>query len=160
MACFNVAERRLRQNNLHVVRQLGMGNRHYIQDMYENRYQKELGSMLRLAWRILVREFRNLWVLFYYVALHVAAVLDRRGYTALAARLRTHVPLATIERGIGALLKTRFQVALTGHGGAAMDIDNAEDLEAADKMLLRWKEMQRQMSRQLPAGSAPRSQAG
>jgi len=155
MACFNIAEGRFRQNNLHFVRPLRMGNRHYIQDMYENRYQKEIGSMLRLGWRIVVREFRNLWVLFYYLALHVASVLDRRGYSALAARLRSHVPLETVERGVGALLQTRFQLAMTGYGGAAMDVDNAEDLEAADKMLPRWRDMQRRMSRQLGAGSAP-----
>jgi GTP:adenosylcobinamide-phosphate guanylyltransferase len=38
MAYFNLREGRLRQNNLHWVRPLKMGNRHYVDEMYENRY--------------------------------------------------------------------------------------------------------------------------
>ena len=148
MACFNVCEGRYRQNNLHVVRPLRMGNRHYIQDMYENRYQKQLGSMLRLGWRIIRNEYRNLWVIFYYVLMHLTGVLDRRGFARLADRLRRRIPLATVERGIGALLRTRFATVVTGLGGAAVDIDNAADLEVADKMLGRWKAMQARFSRE------------
>jgi GTP:adenosylcobinamide-phosphate guanylyltransferase len=147
MACFNVREGRFRQNNLHLVRPLRMGNRHYIQDMYENRYQKQFGSMLRLGGRIVRKEFRNLWVLFFYALMHVAGVLDRRGRRRGADRLRRFVATATVERGIGALLRTRFRTVVTGFGGAAMDIDNDADLEVVDKMLGRWKEMQARISR-------------
>jgi GTP:adenosylcobinamide-phosphate guanylyltransferase len=151
MACFNVREGRFRQNNLHLVRALRMGNRQYIQDMYENRYQKQVGPMLRLAARIVRREFRHLWVLWYYLLIHLAGWADRSGRAALADRLRRRVPLATVERGIGELLRTRFRVALTGHGGAALDIDNDADLEVAEKMIFRWKEMQARV----PAEAAP-----
>jgi GTP:adenosylcobinamide-phosphate guanylyltransferase len=146
-ACFNVAEGRLRQNNLHLVRPLRMGNRHYIQDMYEHRYQREFGNMLRLGLRILRREWRNLWVLFFYVLMHLAAVLDRRGYRRAADRVRGRVRIETVERGVSALLRTRFRTVTTGLGGAALDIDNAADLEAADKMFARWKEMQARQAR-------------
>jgi hypothetical protein len=60
------------------------------------------------------------------------------------------VPLATVERGIGALLRTRFRVAMTGHGGAALDIDNDADLEVAEKMIFRWKEMQARLPPEAP----------
>jgi GTP:adenosylcobinamide-phosphate guanylyltransferase len=152
MACFNLREGRYRQNNLHVVRALRMGNRHYIEDMYENRYQKQVGPMVRLAARIVRREFRHLWVLWYYLLMHVAGWADRSGRSHLAERLRRYVPLATIERGISELLKTRFRVAITGYGGAALDIDNDADLEVAEKMMFRWKELQAR----LPAESSPR----
>ncbi len=148
MACFNVREGRYRQNNLHVVRPLRMGNRHYIQDMYESRFQKQLGSMLRLGWRIIRNEYRNLWVLLYYALMHVAGVLDRRGFVRLADRLRQYIPLATVERGIGALLRTRFTTVVTGLGGAAVDVDNDADLEVVDKMLGRWQEMQLRLTRE------------
>ena len=147
MASFNLAEGRFRQNNLHYVRPLRLGNRHYIQDMYENRYQKELGSMLRLGWRILRREYRNLWVLFFYGLMHTAGVLDRRGLRGAADRVRSWVSLRTVERGIGALLRTRFASVVTAFGGAALDVDNAEDLAVMDKNLERWKALQTRMAR-------------
>jgi GTP:adenosylcobinamide-phosphate guanylyltransferase len=146
MACFNLREGRFRQNNLHLVRPLRMGNRHYIQDMYENRYQKQIGPMLRLAGRILRRELRQLWVLWFYLLMHVAGWLDRRGNRAGADRVRAWIPLATVERGVSALLRTRFCVVTTELGGAALDIDNDEDLEVADKMLFRWKELQARLA--------------
>ena len=147
MASFNLAQGRFRQNNLHLVRPLRMGNRHYIQDMYENRYQKELGSMLRLAGRIVRKEFRHLWVLFYYLLMHLAAVLDRRGYARAADRVRSWVSLDTVERGVGALLQTRFRCVVTGLGGAALDVDNDADLDVVDKNLERWKAMQTRSAR-------------
>ena len=55
MAYFNLREGRLRQNNLHYVCPLQVRNRHYIQDMYEHRYQREWRSMLGLIGRVLRR---------------------------------------------------------------------------------------------------------
>jgi GTP:adenosylcobinamide-phosphate guanylyltransferase len=142
MACFNLAEGRLRQNNLNWVRPLRMGHRQYIQDMYENRYQKEAGSMLRLGARIIRKEWRNLWVLFPYLFMHVAGVLDRRGHRRASDRVRALVSLRTVERGLGAMLQTRLATVETHLGGAALDVDNDEDLEVAEKMLERWKAVQ------------------
>ncbi len=147
MASFNLAEGRFRQNNLHYVKPLRFGNRHYIQDMYENRYQKEFGSMLRLGWRILRKEFRHLWVLFFYALRHLAGVLDRRGDRRAAGRVSRWVSLRKVERGIGGLLRTRFTTVVTGLGGAALDVDNDEDLAAVDKNLERWRAMQTRLAR-------------
>ena len=147
MASFNVAEGRLRQNNLHYVRPLRMGNRHYIQDMYENRFQKQLGSVLALAWRVLVKEFRNLWVFGFYLLMHLAGVFEQRGFVRASDRIRARVSLATVERGIGDLLDTRGRTAVTTLGGAAIDIDNDPDLAAAEKMIGPWKAMQLRAAR-------------
>jgi hypothetical protein len=142
MACFNLADGRFRQNNLHLVRPLRILNRHYIEDMYESRYQKELGSMLRLVWRVLRREYRQLWVLFPYLLLHLAGVLDRRGYVRAARFARGFVSLAVVEQASSGLLRTRFRTVTTGFGGAALDIDNDVDLAVAEKMLGPWKALQ------------------
>ena len=150
MASFNLREGRFRQNNLHYVRPLRMGNRHYIQDMYEHRYQKEFGNTVRLGWRILRKEFRRLWVLFFYALMHLAAVMDRRGHRRIADWLRRRIPMARIERGISGLLRTRFKTVTTGFGGAALDVDNDADLEVVDKMLFRWKERQARLARSVP----------
>ncbi|MEE9280025.1 MAG: NTP transferase domain-containing protein [Myxococcota bacterium] len=142
MTYFNLAEGRYRQNNLTVVRPLRVGNRHYIQDMYENRYQQELTSGLRVAWRIATREFHSLWVLFFFLLLHCAAILDRHGHRRAADLVSSWVSLGTVERGIGAMLRAKLRFVITELGGAAIDIDNEADLAVAQKMIDRWKEMQ------------------
>jgi len=147
MAYFNLREGRLRQNNLHWVRPLQMGNRHYIDEMYENRYQKELLSQIRLAWRVIRREWRNLWVLGCYFLIHIAGLLHRRGNVALSDRVRHWVPLSAIERASSALLRTRFRTVTTELGGAAIDVDNESDLEIVEKMLERWKALQVRLAR-------------
>jgi GTP:adenosylcobinamide-phosphate guanylyltransferase len=142
MACFNLREGRFRQNNLHLVRPLRMGNRHYIQDMYECRHQKELSSMIWLVLQLLVREFRKLWVLGPYLVLHLAGFLDRRGFLRGAHLVRSLVSLRTLERAAGALLRTRVAAIVTGFGGAALDVDNDADCAVADKMFAAWKALQ------------------
>jgi len=142
MAYFNLREGRFRQNNLHFVRALRMGNRSYIEDMYENRYQKEIASQVALAWTVLRKEWRNLWVLGCYFLIHVAGVLHRRGYARASDVVRSWVTIAAIERAASALLRTRFVTVTTELGGAAIDVDNEADLEIVEKMLERWKAMQ------------------
>ena len=146
MAYFNTREGRFRQNNLHFVRPLRMGNRRYIQDMYENRYQKEWGSMLRLIGTVLTREFRNIWVLGFYLVMHVAGALHRRGWRRAADRVRRFASYHSAERGIGDLLRIRTVFVFTGLGGAALDIDNAQDLDAAETMFESWKKSQAQLA--------------
>jgi len=152
MAYFRLAEGRFRQNNLHYVRPLKIGNRHYIQDMYENRYQKQFGSILRLGWRILVHEFLQLRLVFTYLLMHLAGMLDRRGYGRVASWVGGRIPLQKVERGVGRLLRTRFVSVTTGLGGAAIDVDNDHDLEVVDKMIEPWKAMQ---LRNVEAGQLP-----
>jgi len=148
MACFNLAEGRFRQNNLHLVRPLRILNRRYIDDMYASRYQKELGSMLRLVGRLLRREYRQLWALIPYGLLHVAGMLDRRGMKRAAAYARKWVPLRVVERAASGLLRARFRTVFTVLGGAAVDVDNDADLAVANKMLGPWKAMQTELARQ------------
>lgn len=147
MAYFNLREGRFRQNNLHFVRALRMGNRSYIEDMYENRYQKEIASQVALAWTVLRKEWRNLWVLGCYALIHIAGVLHRRGHARASDLVRSWVTIAAIERAASALLRTRFVTVTTELGGAAIDVDNEADLEVVEKMLERWKAMQARNAR-------------
>jgi len=146
MACFNLREGRFRQNNLHWVRPLRMGNRHYVEDMYASRHQKELLEMLVLGCKVLRREFRLLWVLYPFLVLHLGGVLDRRGWARASRAVRRFVSFATVESAASALLRTRFAIAVTTHGGAALDVDNDGDREVADKMFSAWKQLQLELS--------------
>lgn len=139
MAYFNLREGRFRQSNLHLVRPARLGNRHYIQEMYEHRYQKQFGNILGLAWRILRDEGGGPTVLTYYALMHLAAIADRRGWRRIADWLRRAISLPRVEQAVSRLLRTRFRFVVTEVGGCAVDIDNEEDFDAAVQGFARWR---------------------
>jgi hypothetical protein len=138
MAYFNMREGRFRQSNLHLVRPARLGNRRYIQEMYEHRYQKRLRHAVALAWRIVSARGGGLRMLWYYALMHLAAVADRRGLRRTADRLRSFVSLAKAEAACSRLLRTRFRFVVTEVGGCAVDIDNEEDFDASVACFGRW----------------------
>jgi GTP:adenosylcobinamide-phosphate guanylyltransferase len=143
MAYFNLREGRFRQSNLHLVRPARLGNRHYVEDMYEHRYQKQIGEMIKLGWTLLRVEGGGLAVIYYYALMHLAAIADRRGWRRIADALRERIPIARIEAGCSALLRTRFRFVVTEGGGCALDLDNEPDYEAARARFETWRERQR-----------------
>jgi GTP:adenosylcobinamide-phosphate guanylyltransferase len=156
MAYFNLREGRFRQSNLHLVKPARLGKRHYIEDMYEHRYQRQLGQALGLAWRILADQGGGIRVLFYYGLMHLAGVLDRRGLRRLADLVRRAIGIGRVERACGALLQASFRFVVTGIGGCALDVDNEHDLDVAR---LRFAEWQRELARvaELQQGPLPLS---
>lgn len=149
MAYFNVREGRYRMSNLHLVRPGRIGNRHYIEEMYEHRYQKQLGNILGLAWRILRDEGGGPSMLLYYSLMHLAGLADRRGWPRLADWLRQGVSFERVDRSCSALLRTRFRLVVTEAGGCALDIDNENDLDAARARFGEWHEQQERRVREL-----------
>jgi hypothetical protein len=152
MAYFNLREGRFRQSNLHLVKPAKLGKRHYIEDMYEHRYQRQLGQALGLAWRIFSDQGGGLRVLFYYGLMHVAGVLDRGGMRRLADVVRRMISIARVERACGALLQASFRFVVTGIGGCALDVDNEHDLDVARQRFAAW---QRELARVAEAQQGP-----
>lgn len=142
MAYFNLREGRFRQSNLHLVKPARLGNRHYIEDMYEHRYQKQIGEMVKLGWTLLRAEGGGFAVIYYYGLMHLAGVADRRGWRRLADFLRNRIPMPRIERGCSALLRTQFRFIVTEGGGCSVDIDNEADYDAATALFERWRARQ------------------
>jgi len=142
MAYFNLREGRFRQSNLHLVKPARLGNRHYVEEMYEHRYQKQIGEMAKLGWTLLRAEGGGLAVIYYYALMHLAGVADRRGWRRLADFLRYQIPMQRIERGCSALLRTEFRFLVTEGGGCSVDIDNEDDLDAARALFDRWRDRQ------------------
>jgi len=142
MAYFNLREGRFRQNNLHLVKPARLGNRHYVEEMYEHRYQRQIGEMIKLGWTLLRAEGGGLAVIYYYALMHLAGVADRRGWRAVADLLRNRIPLARIERGCSALLRTNFRFVVTEGGGCSVDIDNDDDFDAAKERFETWRSRQ------------------
>lgn len=149
MAYFNVREGRMRQSNLHLVKPAKLGNRHYVEEMYENRYQRQLGPILRLAWRILFREGGGFPVLFAYALMHLAGFFDRRGWRRLSDRLRGYLTLERVGGYCGRLLDTNYRFIVTEGGGCAVDIDNEEDLEIARLRCAEWRAAQEERVRRI-----------
>jgi GTP:adenosylcobinamide-phosphate guanylyltransferase len=144
MAYFNVADGRVRQSNLHLVRPARMGHRWYIEDMYEHRYQKELFHALALAWRILTYQGGGISLVAYYGIMHVAGLFDRARMRGAADGLRRFVSFARIERACSQLLDTRFRLIVTEVGGCGIDIDNERDIDIARERFEEWTKQQAQ----------------
>jgi GTP:adenosylcobinamide-phosphate guanylyltransferase len=142
MAYFNLREGRFRQSNLHLVKPALLGHRHYIEEMYEHRYQKQIGNIISLAWRIFWSKGGGPRLVYYYAIIHAAAVADRRGWLRLADRLRRWIDIPKVERALGGLLRTRFRFVTTEVGGCAVDIDNEEDYETAKLRFQEWRRHQ------------------
>jgi len=142
VAYFNLREGRLRQNNLHLAKPLRMGARQYIEDMYENRHQRELIDQLRMAWRLLVLG-GSASILLYYALMHLAGVADRWGLRAVADFVRRFVAIERVERVCGRLLKTDFRFVVTRVGGCAIDIDTEAEYDAARDRFDEWRDAQR-----------------
>jgi hypothetical protein len=149
MAYFNVREGRYRLSNMHLVRPGHIGNRPYIEEMYEHRYQKQLGNILGLAWRILRDEGGGPSVVLYYSLMHLAGLADRHGWRRLADRLRQAVSFERVDRACSSLLRTRFRLIVTEAGGCAVDIDNEHDLDAACERFAEWRAQQERRAREL-----------
>jgi hypothetical protein len=142
MAFFNVAEGRFRQSNLHFSKPARIVNRRYIEDLYEHRYQKEFGNIVRLAWKLLRSEQGGARLLLYYALMHLAAIADRRGWRRIADRLRRGLPLRRVEATLSLLMRASIRFEATKVGGCGVDIDNEYDYDASLARFEEWKAAQ------------------
>jgi len=149
MAYFNLREGRFRQSNLHLVKPARLGHRHYVEEMYEHRYQKQIGNIIAMAWRVFWRRGGGLRLLGYYAIIHAAAVADRRGWLRLADLLRRLIDIPRVEEALGRLLRTRFRFVVTEVGGCAVDIDNETDYQTAKLRYQEWRTQQEETAERL-----------
>jgi hypothetical protein len=149
VAYFNMREGRFRQSNLHLAKPARIVNRRYIEEMYELRYQKEFANIAKLAWTILRSEQGGLRIVFLYLLVQLAGLLNRHGFRRLADKLRRFVPLELVESCISSLLRTDYRFVVTEAGGCALDIDNQHEYEASVERFGEWSEQQTQRSEDL-----------
>ncbi len=160
MAYFNVADGRVRQSNLHLVRPARMGHRWYIEDMYEHRYQKEFFHAVALAYRILTYKGGGLSLVLYFVVMHLAGLADRARLRSLADSLRRFVSFSRLDRACSQLLDTRFRLIVTEVGGCGIDIDNEHDIDIARERFEEWSKQQAEHATQLHGQAALPGNAG
>jgi hypothetical protein len=139
MAYFTLRDLRARLNNLHLVKPLRFGNRHYIQKMYTFRHQREWHNIVRVVWELCTTQNGSLRVAYYYLCLHIARLLTMLGWQHYRLFRPFFLEMPVVASVLSQLLKTRFTVVLTPYGGCALDIDNAEHYAAVCANFERWR---------------------
>ena len=138
MAYFNLRGLQIRQNNLHLVRPFRLGNRFYIEKMYEFRYQKEWHNILKLCWQLLGNQRGSWRFIGAFLCLHAAQLLSRYGLGNFRIARPFFLELPVVCSLLSQLLNTRFNIVTTPYGGCALDIDNAEHYAALCANFTAW----------------------
>jgi GTP:adenosylcobinamide-phosphate guanylyltransferase len=140
---FYLREGKYRQNNLHLIKPLKVKNRHYIQKVYDYRYQRDLSNIAKMA-----AEFLKLHVglegFWCYCLLHWNQLLSRINLDPLTLPTRRLLPLSFIESCISRVLGTCFVNVVSHSPGAVLDIDNVKDYKIVCKMFSLWQNYQHQ----------------
>jgi GTP:adenosylcobinamide-phosphate guanylyltransferase len=145
MIYFHVREDLMRQNNLHLGRPLKFKHLDYIEKMYEWRYQTHLFNVLRMMFCLLLVSGRFFAALKVFMFLQLSLYYDHHGHPRLADRLRMHAPLRALPLGISRIVGTRTQVVYTHFGGAALDVDHDDNLDAMEILYDEWMEHQERL---------------
>ena len=138
MTSLHLREGLYRISNLHLARPFAFKNRSAALEMYEMRYQRKLSNVLLFA--------RHIWAtpglrsrIWIYLALQACLTLSRMGLAGFADILRRLIPADKVLAVISHITGARTGVAITTHGGAALDIDNEPDYLAMTEMFDQWR---------------------
>ncbi len=149
MAHFSLRDTRVRQNNLHLVKPLRIANRHYIQRVYNHRYQKRLFDILTLFWQIIILPDVSFRCLAAFVCLHIAQMVTRLGWATFPLFRPFFIDLSMLASHFSQALQTRMTMVTTYYGGCTLDVDNAEHYEAICANFTRWLAHQERLAKEL-----------
>jgi hypothetical protein len=149
MAYFTLRDLQVRQNNLHLVKPFRLGNRHYIQKMYNLRYQREWHNMLQLCVELCRSREVSLRLVWAFLCLHAARLATHYGWQRTLLFRPFFLELSMVASLLSQLLRTRFTTVMTHYGGCALDVDNAEHYAAICANFERWMEHQETLAREL-----------
>lgn len=155
LAYMHFKEGNFRQNNMHMVRPFKVHNRHYLQTMYDLRYQKEFGNIVRFAWEILKKKEGGWTALGYYSLLQLSLLFARLRLGFLRDMVRQVTHTDSVIRCISKLLKTRVGYAFTSLGGSALDVDKEREYEAVKARFSEWMDFQREKMQIVSARVGP-----
>jgi molybdopterin-guanine dinucleotide biosynthesis protein A len=149
LAYLHFKEGNFRQNNMHVVRPFKIHNRHYVQTMYDLRYQKEFGNMVRLAWEIFKREKGSYRALGYYFLLQTSLLFSRLRLNFMRDTVRQITHTSSVIWCVENLLGTRVGYVFTSLGGSALDVDKEREYEAIKARFWEWMHYQQEKAQRL-----------
>ncbi len=142
LAYLHFREGNFRQNNMHMVRPFRVHNRHYVQTMYDLRYQKEFANIVRLTWEILRNEEGGWGAVGNYLLLQISLLFARLRLGFLRDLVRRITHAESVARCISKLMDTRFGYAYTSLGGAALDVDKEREYEVVKLRFSEWEKYQ------------------
>lgn len=125
----HMAEGRVRQNNLHLIRPFSIAHLEYFESFYEYRYQKELWNTVKVLWEVLRASGGISRPVLLYLAAQAAMRCELMGFPRIAAWFRRRVPTASMCAAISRFSGCRFGVLTGPSAGAALDVDSESDLE-------------------------------
>lgn len=149
VAYYTLRDQLVRHNNLHLVKPLRLGNRHYIQKMYLLRHQREWRNIVKLAWELLRTQEATPRMVWYFFCLHLARLLHKLGWRRFPLFRPFFLELPVVASLMSQVLRTRFTTVLTHYGGCALDIDSAEHYEALCANFTRWLAHQEALAKEL-----------
>jgi predicted TIM-barrel fold metal-dependent hydrolase len=88
-------------------------------------------------------------IAFYYLLMHLAAILDRHHFRVLADGVRRCLPTSRIEHAMSLMLRASCRLVVTHCGGCGIDIDREAEYEAALIRYDEWCETQCKRARSL-----------
>ena len=148
MAYFTLRDLRVRQNNLHLVKPLRLGNRHYIQKVYNFRYQREWRNIVRVIAELCTTQNGSLRVAGYYLCMHMARFFTTLGLQHLRLLRPVFLEMPVVASVLSQLLQTRFTTVVTPYGGCALDVDNADHYAAICANFERWQAHQHTLAKE------------
>ncbi len=148
MAYLHLKEKNCRINNLHLVRPVKIRNRHYIQQMYQFRYLRNLKNVVLFGIELIGKD--KIVRYRYYIGLMLGLILSRLKLEFLNNWVRALVPKKELETCISSIMNTRFTGLEVPFPGAAMDIDNVKDFEAIKVQFKNWKEYLARLNERFP----------
>jgi MobA-like NTP transferase protein len=149
MAYFTMRDIQARHNNLHLVKPFRLGNRHYIQKMYNLRYQREWRNMVQLGLELCRTRDFTLRIVWAFLRLHIARLVIKYGWQRVFLFRPFFVELPMVASLLSQLLRTRFTTVMTHYGGCTLDVDNAEHYDAICANFDRWIDHQETLATEL-----------
>jgi hypothetical protein len=149
MACYAVRDLQVRHNNLHLVKPLRLGNRHYIQKMYDLRYQREWRNIVKLCWKLWRAEDASFRMAWSFLCLHAARLVTKYGWQRAFLFRPFFLDLSLVASLMSQLLQTRFTMVETHYGGCTLDVDNVEHYEAICTNFEHWLDYQYALAKEL-----------
>ena len=139
MAYLHLRENNYRINNLHLVKPLRIGNREYVQKMYQYRYQRDFKKIVlfgrNLLGKIKLKYYRC------YIGLQLCQFFASIGWKLPVKYFKKWTAKKDMENCISNLLNTRFKGLEVPYPGAALDIDRDSDYEAIKTRYNEWHDL-------------------
>ncbi|MEP1472307.1 MAG: NTP transferase domain-containing protein [Halieaceae bacterium] len=134
----HLVEGNYRLNNLHLIKPFKVGNRIYLEKLYQRRHQKSLMNIAATFYDFAIFEKMGFMPVVTFLLMELCVLCRHLGLEPLVNLFRRFSSKARLSRYAGKLLKAKVEIVCTTLGGSAADIDSEDDLAAVERRLIEW----------------------